>query len=348
MARIIYAAQGEGLGHAVRAHSVGEGLLARGHDVRFVSSLVAASYLREHFPQRSHEILGLHAHLEDGQIHALKTVLGIVRGLAGHGWGAFCAVNRIFDEFQPELLISDAECFSPWVATFRQVPFISLDNQHILTHCDVGVARESLGDFFKAYAVVRGYHLGAKRYLISTFFDAEIRYQPCTFVPPILRQAVLHAPIRQEDYLVAYLGALATRGQMSAALESFDGLPVRAYGFEELGKRGNVTYMASSVGGFLQDLAGCAGVIATAGHTLIGECLYLEKPMLVVPFGGQFEQMLNAIHIRRMGVGDYVNALTAESLRSFVGGLASYRLALSSLEKASLEPVLDAIERELP
>lgn len=347
MARILYAAHGEGLGHAVRAHSVGAGLLARGHQVRFVSSLLGAKYLTDHFPDTTREIWGPSTYSKNGRVYPLRTVYKTASGIMRLGWQSLKSVDRIFSEFRPDLLISDAESFTPLLAMIRGIPFISLDNQHILTHCDVGSTAGYRSEFLQAYAAVRTYHVGARRYLISTFFDARIRYQPCTLVPPILRPVVYSTAKSQGDYLVAYLGALMTTDRMSAILESLDSMPVRAYGFDHVGQRGNVLYKASSSQGFLEDLAGCAGIVATAGHSLIGECLFLEKPMLHVPFAGQFEQRLNANQVRQMGVGNFVERLTVDAIRSFIEQLESYRQALGQLEKASLEPVLDAIEREL-
>ncbi len=56
----------------------------------------------------------------------------------------------------------------------------------------------------------------------------------------------------------------------------------------------NLTYRPFSEDGFIADLASARGVIAGGGFTLMGEAVYLHKPMLAVPLERQFEQVLNA------------------------------------------------------
>jgi uncharacterized protein (TIGR00661 family) len=70
----------------------------------------------------------------------------------------------------------------------------------------------------------------------------------------------------------------------------------------------------------LADLASAKAVISTAGFTLISEALYLQKPMLLMPNGGIFEQTLNAIYLEREGLGEAVmhRVPNAEDLRGFL------------------------------
>jgi uncharacterized protein (TIGR00661 family) len=348
MARILYAVQGDGLGHATRAHSVAAGLLKRGHEVRFISSLKGTQYLREHFPEFVTDIFGFCLAYEDGCIRRNRTFLDVVRGVARHVRPTLRQVRRVFRGYQPDLLITDAEPFAPATARSLGVPFISLDNQHVLTHCVVdrlpGLAR----DYYSAYALVRLYHTGAHRYLISTFFEAPIRHHPTTLVPPILRPSVYGQDVIHGDYWVAYLGGSGPHEPMRRVLETFTKAPIRAYGFGITGRIGNVTYKPMSAEGFLEDLSGCAAVVSSAGHTLIGECLYLGKPMLLVPFVRQFEQRLNAHYVARMGVGRFAERLTSPVMSDFAEQLETYRTALDARPRPAIDPVLDAIERELP
>lgn len=348
MGRILYAVQGEGLGHATRAHSVGAGLIERGHEVRFVSSRLATPYLREHFPDRVEDIFGFRLVFTDGRIRLGKTVAKNTYEVMRGAWPTFRAVRRVFHDFRPNLLITDAEEFTPPVARFLGVPFVSVDNQHLLTHCEVERPPGFALDYINAYLAIRLFHAGARRYLISTFIDAPIRHQPTTLVPPVLRAEVYKQAVRHGDYLVAYLGGSGEHDRMRRALESCGAMPVRAYGFGISGEHARVTYKATSATGFLKDLAGCAGVVASAGHSLVSESLYLDKPMLLVPIARQFEQLLNAHYVERMGAGRAVARLTPQAIAEFTDKLDTYRAAIATRPKASLAPILDAIERELP
>jgi uncharacterized protein (TIGR00661 family) len=44
-------------------------------------------------------------------------------------------------------------------------------------------------------------------------------------------------------------------------------------------------------------------VIANSGFSLICEALYLGKPYLAIPVRHQFEQVLNAYYVDKMGYG---------------------------------------------
>ena len=96
------------------------------------------------------------------------------------------------------------------------------------------------------------------------------------------------------------------------------------YGYDRADQDGVLTYKPFSRDGFLNDLAGCQAVIATAGFTLISESLHLGKPYCALPMQGQFEQQLNAFQLQRLGpspvpqlvcVGHGVQSLTPGASR---------------------------------
>jgi uncharacterized protein (TIGR00661 family) len=347
MARIVYAASGDGLGHATRAHSVGAGLLGRGHDVRFISCLRSTEYLSKLYPDRITDIFGFQLSCEEGRIHPWSTAVNLTRNGLKHLRPTLAHINELFHRFKPDLLITDVEWFSPWAAWRHGTPFISLDNQHLLTHCEVEIPPGLRSQYWVARGLIRCFSFGARRYLITTFVDATVSFQPTTLLPPVLRQAVYDTTPREGDYLVAYLGASGGSSHLRQALDAFNGMPIRAYGLGHHGQIGRVTYKPSSPAEFLADLAGCAGVVSSAGHSLISECMHLHKPMLLIPVIGQYEQILNAFHVQRMGLGQWRDRLAVESIVSFVRNLESYRRSFSRIGRSQLKTVLDAIEREL-
>src|SRR5258708_33280558 len=60
---------------------------------------------------------------------------------------------------------------------------------------------------------------------------------------------------------------------------------------------------------FIDALASCKAVIAGGGFTLMGEAVFLHKPMLAVPLARQFEQVLNARYLEREGFGRWAESL---------------------------------------
>ncbi len=347
MARIIYAASGDGYGHAVRAHSVGAALLARGHDVQFVTCHKAEQYLREHYPGRLHPAFGLFTIYNEGKAEPLQTLIHNARRAVTGLIPANRAVMGLFQRFKPDLVITDFEPFCAFWARRFGIPFVSLDNQHLLTHCKLDHPPGHFRDVLNAYLTIRLYFAGARQYLITTFIKAPVRYQPAKLVDPILRPRVYEMHARDDGFLLAYKGAGGENEVMRRELERFDRMPIRAYGFGLEHQRGHVTYKPIDAEAFLNDLAACSAVITSAGHSLVCECLHFRKPMLLVPILQQYEQILNARSVERMGAGKRVDRLSVSAMEAFVDHLDPFRNVMASLPPARIESVLDAIECEI-
>ena len=80
-------------------------------------------------------------------------------------------------------------------------------------------------------------------------------------------------------------------------------------GIQEEQVEGNLRYRPFSEAGFIDDLASARAVIAGGGFTLMGEAVYLHKPMLAVPIRHQFEQVLNARYLEQEGYGRAAESL---------------------------------------
>jgi predicted glycosyltransferase len=81
---------------------------------------------------------------------------------------------------------------------------------------------------------------------------------------------------------------------------------------------GNCIFRPHSSEGFLDDLAGAYGIVASAGASLIGECMHLRKPMLLLPVAGQYEQLVNARYAQKLGLGMSTRRLDADALGRFL------------------------------
>ena len=72
-------------------------------------------------------------------------------------------------------------------------------------------------------------------------------------------------------------------------------------------------------------------MIAGGGFTLMGEAVYLHKPMLSVPVRGQFEQVLNGRYLEKLGYGRYAESLDdPRHVESFVKAIPGCEEALTS------------------
>src|SRR5207302_1375663 len=67
--------------------------------------------------------------------------------------------------------------------------------------------------------------------------------------------------------------------------------------------------------GFVDDLATSQAVVCNGGLSLIGEALYLGKPIMSVPVRNQFEQLMNARYLEKLGYGLSCESIDPQVLR---------------------------------
>ena len=323
MARILYGVAGEGFGHSSRSSLIGKRLLEAGHDVLFAASKKSLRYLTQYFPGRVQEVYGLHFVFRGGNIKPLRTFWS---NLAGYRKGI--GINRrLFHDmvrpFAPDVVLSDFEPFSAWWAWRNRVPCVSLDHEHMLTLCKLESIPRHRMDQFLAYAVTRGYHTGAGAYLILNFFRTPLRSASAVLAPPVVREEVRCLPPRQGDHVTIYStnDSPGIRDGLCEVLTQFPGQRFFIYGFNADQQEGNLVFKKTSTEGFIRDLAGCRGVAATAGFSLISECLHFRKKMLLSPVRCQFEQIVNAHYIQKGGWGYSVGELTCEDMDRFLQSL---------------------------
>jgi uncharacterized protein (TIGR00661 family) len=225
-----------------------------------------------------------------------------------------------FAEFGPDVVISDAEAFTHHVAARLNVTRIGIDHIGILAHCRPVIEwrdRLEAGFDAAAYRLLVG---NPDRVIVSSFYDAPPRRPGVCVVGTMPRRELFAQTSRDEGFLLAYFNKgkhqLSPRVLMTL---STCGLPVRIYGTETTGRQGTLDFRPLSSLPFLEDLAGCRAVISTAGNQLMGEALYMNKPVLVMP-ERCVEQRMNALAVERMGIGMRLSLrrFNPEALRQFL------------------------------
>ncbi|MHC5179483.1 MAG: glycosyltransferase family protein [Planctomycetota bacterium] len=323
MARILYGVAGEGFGHSSRSDLLGQRLINAGHTVLFAASNKSYRYLKPTFQDAVREVYGLSFYCRDGRVDPMRTLW---QNVAGYPKGA--SVNReLFADsvrpFRPDVVISDFEPFSAWWAWQHNVPCVSIDHEHVLTCCELAGERSRWKERLMARVVTRGYHTFADAYLVLNFFKTPVTHGRAVLTPPVVRNIVLNQQAGSGDHIIMY-ATNANEQTQRRILEIARCFPRQGffiYGFNRAMEIGNCIFKKTSSEGFIRDLASCRGVIATAGFSLISECLHFRKPMLLLPLKEQYEQRLNAYYVQRLGLGQYSDTLTAGCVESFLVGL---------------------------
>jgi uncharacterized protein (TIGR00661 family) len=336
--KILYGVVGEGMGHAMRSRVVLEHLLREGHELEIMASGRAVDYLQKRFAEVAvNRIRGLHIIYEDNRVRPGRTLWSNV--LAGT---AMVPVNiaayfELVTNFKPEVVISDFESWAYFYAKAHRLPIFSIDNMQIINRCthDDEILTGHEGSFRLTKAFVKSKLPFCDEYLITTFFYPEVRKERTKLFPPILRPEILaaRAGARRGDHLLVYQTA---EGHDTLARTLADtGMECRIYGMRrdlnEEQVEGSLRYRPFSETQFIEDLATARGVVAGGGFTLMGEAVFLHKPMLAVPVGGQFEQVLNARYLERMGFGRMAESVDdADALRGFLAAVPGCEEKLAS------------------
>ncbi|MEZ4403093.1 MAG: glycosyltransferase family protein [Kofleriaceae bacterium] len=348
--RILYGVVGEGMGHAMRSRVVLEHLVAAGHDVEIVASGRACEFLGKRF-LGVNRIHGLHMVLEENRVRRGKTLWSNVVGGALGLPGNIATYFDLIAGFEPEAVISDFESWTYLYAKNHRLPILSIDNMQIIHRCALpeeitdghGVAFQLTKAFIKSKLP------GCDAYYITSFFRPPVRKPDTYLFPPILRPEILAATPRAGDHLLVYqAGANAALEEALAA----SGRPCRIYGMRPgltTDERvGDLWFRPFSEAGFIDDLASAAAVIAAGGFTLMGEAVYLHKPMLAIPLAGQFEQILNARYLAREGYGMSAESLDDPAvLTAFLTRLPELTAAVARYQQDGNRELLTAVDHFL-
>jgi uncharacterized protein (TIGR00661 family) len=321
MAKIIYAVAGEGFGHASRAHLVGQRFLDAGHEVIFAASHRGLLYLREYYGDRVKEIFGLTFDYSKGYVDPVATVWKNLIQLPRGNRLNRELFEQVYKPFQPDLVITDFEPFSAWWAWRNRVPFLSIDNEHMLITCRLDHRLRDIRHRINASLVVRFHYIGARAYVVTNFFKAPLRSRVAVLAPPIVRPAIARLQPSDAGHIVIYATTGTHEEQWRDVLGRFARQEFHIYGFNKKAEWRNCIFKEASTEGFATDLAASRGVIASAGYSLISECLYLRKKMLLLPLAGQYEQIINARYVEKLGLGVWSKQVEESAVSRFLDRL---------------------------
>ena len=349
--RILYGVVGEGMGHAMRSRVVLEHLVTQGHEVEIMASGRAVSYLQSRFGE-VHAIHGLHIIYEENELRRNKTFWSnLFNGAVGVPKN-IQAYFSLIEDFAPEAVISDFESWAYFYAKAHRLPIISIDNMQVINRCKhpPEILDGHRADFEIAKALVKAKLPFCDHYLITSFFRPEIRKERTSIHPPILRPEILGATPTEGEHILVYQTAEGHEAMIEALRAS--GVECRIYGvrraIQEEEVEGNLRFRPFSEATFIEDLASARGVIASGGFTLMGEAVYLHKPMLAVPLGRMFEQILNSRYLEHLGYGKLARDLRdADAVHAFLAELPRYAERLASYAQDGNRDLLGAVDEHL-
>src|ERR1700722_7989805 len=327
--RILYGVVGEGMGHATRSKVVCEHLVQAGHEVKIVVSGRAHGFLAKTFRDVV-EIKGLTIRYVDNRMDRDGTLARNVvaaPGMLASNVGAY--FSKVAG-FKPEAVVTDFDSFAYLFAKRHGLPILSIDNQQVISRCKLGkFAKQGVKvDYQMTKAFVRAKLPACDHYIVTTFFYPPVRpknEKDTTLVPPMLRQSILDAKKKAKaaDHVLVYQTS-ASDTKLVDELNAVAGSKFVIYGLRKNARQGNCTLKEFSEDGFVEDLAAARAVVCNGGLSLIGEALYLGKPIFSVPVRNQYEQLLNARYLEHLGYGLAAERIEASLLRLFLDEAPKY------------------------
>lgn len=330
MARIVYGVSGEGSGHTSRAGTVIPRLLQDGHQVKVAAYDRSYRDLSGRFDVL--EIEGLTIAQKDNEVSIVKTITENLSRLPRGHRKSVELKGELFRKFKPHAVISDYEPMTAYLANYFEVPLITLDNQHRMRYMELDIPPRLTPGMRLAKAITQAMIPRPDVSLITTFHSGPVSNDRTYLFPPLIRQAVQEARPRRDDHIIVYFTKRFDR--FIKRMAGFPREKFLVYGQGREGEVGNVRFRLFSREAFVDDLAGCKAVIASAGFTLITESLHLGKPYLALPTRGQFEQELNAFMLDRQGLGRECRQMTAETIGDFLYRMPDYDKNLSSYPRS--------------
>ncbi len=311
--RILYGVMSQGQGHINRSAAMIERLREKGHEVQvFVAGNPPPPYTQE--------VLGpfTFAHvpyfvLRNGKLHIPLTVRNYITSLPARR-RAIQALTTTLRRNKTELVLTDFEPISAKAARCAGVPVAGIAGQYRIVHTDCS-APNVQPERLIAFLVGHAWTPGLDRYFAVSFSAAKSRYAHTQVVGPLLGKDVLAQRPTQQGFHLAYLYAY-TRQQVIESLAPYGRF--RVYGMGPCKPWGDIEFCATDRKAFVGDLAACEGVIFNGSFQAVCEAAMLGKPMLSIPFQGQYEELFNAHLIEHEGLGHAAPTLTPEAVGNWI------------------------------
>jgi uncharacterized protein (TIGR00661 family) len=289
-------------------------LLEQGHQVRLVSYDRGYENLRQDFDVFQTE--GLCIASSDNRVSVVKTFTENLKRLPKGHKKLQELRQSLFRDFQPDLVLTDFEPMTAYLARHYDVPLISLDNQHRMRYMKYKHPKGLKVDRRFTKGIIRAMVPRPDVALVTTFYFGKLKNDRTFLFPPILRREVLQRSPQPGRHILVYV--TAEFQSLLGVLQEFTRESFLVYGYDRDDRDGVLTFRRFSSDGFLDDLAAAQAVIATAGFTLLSEALYLRKPYLALPMQGQFEQQLNGYQLQELGYGRTLDAPTPAAVGDFL------------------------------
>lgn len=339
--KIIYSIQGEGRGHAGRSLRLLEKMQEDGFKIWVFSGGDALSILENKFFVFKIPVFRLHYGKNGISMVAtfLKNsyqALGLIFGIGQR----YHRILRQVKTIRPDFIISDFEPYLNRIGCRLKIPVISIDHQRVLIDSEIPKS-----NWIIKYVKLPIYRLfihllfsQSEKVIVSSFFHfPKKKSSQASFVGPFIPASLYQkTPVRgnritvylkEPQYLHLLLLTLTSMQEFN-----FDIFSHWPRSIKNNADQGHIHLHPIDRDCFLSALVNSMALITTAGNQVIGEAIFLKKPVLAFPKLNDTEQKINALALALSGFGACCDLtdLNPQIMRNFIQRLSFYRKNIES------------------
>ena len=311
------------MGHAIRSAVVIEYLINEGYDLIVFASDRAYDYLSNKF-ENIYYIGGFNTVYENNSVRNKKTFAYNMKDVPSDLKNNMNMMYKLARKFKPDIIVSDFEFYANLLSHILRIPLISIDNMHVLTEAKYSSPNKYIKDRIFSEAVVHAFIQKPNRTLIYSYFYPELKNKDTKYVDPIIRDEIIKLKSTVGKHILVYQTS-NSNDELIQLLKDNPDKEFIIYGFHMDKREDNLLFRKFNEKQLYDDFKSAKCVITNGGFSFITEALQLEKPVLSIPVNKQFEQILNAIYIDRLGYGEHHDKINQEILDKFLDNVEVYR-----------------------
>lgn len=357
MKKILIGVNGWGRGHSTRCDVIGRQLIELGYEVKFLTDFQGYEYLSQRYS--SSQVIKVRSYRPviigesiNASINVFVAVFFKIFSLPLITKKAL----RSIKDWQPDIIITDAELVTAKFAKKLKIPCIYLSSVSFMTYCRLPF---KLSFLQKSYLYLFNWILSdcanASLIIISKMSKLQLKEDikdNVHLLDVFLRPELKQNPWKpQNTHILTYLRGTYIK-RILQKLEMVGkqmNRKVFVYGIEDRKNTAYLVFKPISDQYFIEDMLTADYVISTSGNQIIGELAYLGVPSLLLPEIGQFEQEFNATlassFYTNMKTGDLKTITTSDIIKKLGSLKEKPHPYLKDNAQKAVALIVDFIER---